>query len=321
MGVRQQVFAMVKGKVCRVCRAILTPTDEERSPGECPYCGAEQGAIVQPPNRPDAPHHADYDQFHSGPPTATSVIPPTFFGKIGFALKLYFSNLLLISALVLTVWIPGHLLLDLINDVQPAPPNNALQVAGLLTNLIELVFGTISAGGVMYVLANRMTAQPAGYFEAIQVGFHNWWRLFAARAVAGAIIAAGALAFVVPGIYFAIRYSLLDPVVVLEGAGVAESRRRSAALVRGKEIEIFNGGALYLLVFLGIGLELHAASALYPILDARWARLILSCLMNVLSAYISCFLFTYFWEAHVRDRGRPNSAPDHGEAAEHWEEG
>lgn len=284
--------------LCRTCRAMLTDADAARSPGVCPYCGAETGSAPESANPYAPPRFGPGEEV--APHEAIAGVPLTFPGKFALALRLFFGNIVLISALILTVWLPGNLLIGLVIGNDPDLDGNQPIRIAQLTNLIEAVFGPIYVGGILYVLANRMSGQSSSYVEAIRVGVHNWWRLFAARFIAGLFIIAGLIAFIVPGIILAIRYALLDPVVVLEGAGVSESRTRSTQLVRGKGIEIFVWGILYFCAVVTYSTLLTALLDFVPALNTIWFVAILRCTSNVLNTFTTVFIFTYFWEGHGR---------------------
>ncbi len=288
-------------RVCRVCRATLTSEDEARSPGSCPYC---RSSLDSDPDadqaNPYAPPQAELGGKRPDPHWyPASAIPATLGRKLIFSFKLFFGNFFLIAALVLTVWLPGNLASNLIIP-EPVPPPERVMNVLLLRFLIETALGPIYAGGILYVLANRMTGQPSGYLEALQVGFHNWWRLFAARCITGLIVFLGILAFIVPGIVFAIRYSLIDPVVVLEGAEIDESRARSTKLVRGKEVEILCGSFLLFVVLFAVATLLQAAAQLHPALENYWVGTAADCVNDLARVISTCFLFTYFWESHLQ---------------------
>jgi hypothetical protein len=255
------------------------------------------------PANPYAPPEAEL-----GEPVEAGSVPPSFLGKFAMALRLLTGDLPMLSALVLTVWLPGNLAVETIaaNHPQPDDPWAILR----LSNLIEAFFGPIYIGGALSVLANRMIGQKTTYLEAIRVGLHSWGRLFGARFVAGLFIILGLVAFIVPGIILAIRYCLIDPVVVLEGEGVSSSRQRSTELVRGKGLEIIMGVFLYLLIMVALSAVLEQI----PEFGEPWINfgvaVVRDCVSDVAALLMTCFLFLYFWEGHLKDRQRPEAGLD-----------
>src|SRR5208337_31078 len=101
------------------------------------------------------------------------------------------------AALVLTIWVPGHLLIDM---AVAGKPNQADSLTALqLGNLVEIVFGPIYSAGIITALAARMEGEKTSYVEAMRAGLHHWGRLFGARIVAGLLVGLGIVALIVPG--------------------------------------------------------------------------------------------------------------------------
>ena len=276
---------------CPSCRALLT-AEQRSAPGfACPYCGRPIDEILDHDN-PYAPPRSDGEDA-AGPVQ----VPRDFVGKLMMAAALFLGQLPLLAALVLTVWIPGNLIIELIDANNPNPnPQNAMAIFQL-RNLVEMVFGPIYAGGIITALAARMSGERLSFLEAIRAGLHHWGRLFLTRLVVGLVIGLGFLAFIIPGILFAIRYCLVDEVVVLEGEGVRVSRRRSTYLTRGRSLVIFLGGLLYLAAILTFSWLLNWALEFaspdgYPFLSAAGL-----CLIDVLTVFFTCFFFLIYWEA------------------------
>ena len=204
---------------CPSCRALLTSGQLSAGAGVCPYCGGKL------PFDSDAPYGSDteVDDFYAPPSSLPRhdlgrlSIPASFGGKMVMAFRLLFGQLPLFAALVLTIWLPGHLLIDMVLAANPnqADPLTAMQLAGL----VEAVFGPVYAAGIITALAARMSGEKISYLDAMRAGLHHWGRLFAARFVAGLFVMLGLFAFVIPGLVLAARYMLIDEVVVLEGAG------------------------------------------------------------------------------------------------------
>jgi hypothetical protein len=166
------------------------------------------------------------------------------------------------------------------------------------------VFGPIYAGGIITALLQRMSGSRITYAEAIRAGVHHWGRLFGARIVAGLIIGLGFLALIIPGVIFAIRYCLVDEVVVVEGRGAMISRLRSTYLTRGKGFQIFLAGTVSLAMMLTFSALIDRALEL----ASPWSNPLLSaaalCLIDVFSVFFTCLFFLYYWEARQDELAR-----------------
>ncbi len=281
---------------CRGCRAILAQEQLAQNRGSCPYCGLS----LMSASDLDAEFHDPY-----APPSAglgepsELIVPPGLGAKLLMALRLFFGQLPLFAAVVLTVWIPLNLLIEFAIAQNPNAMDPLIMMR--ISSLAEMVFGPICSGAIVTALANRMGGRSTGYAEAMRAGLHHWGRLLAARFVAGLIIGLGLLALIIPGLVLAVRFSLIDEVVVLEGQGSAGSRARSTQLTRGRRWSIFCGtvvafGLMMLTaVVVSIGLEFAELS------ESPWASAGYSSLIDVLSVIVTCLVFVFYWEARERE--------------------
>jgi hypothetical protein len=207
-------------------------------------------------------------------------------------------NLPLITALVATVWLPANFLVSevLSRSLDPDNPVTLMQ----LTGVVETFFGPIIAASVHWSLAERMEGRRPGYLGAMRAALHHWGRLFGARLVAQLIVLLGLLALIVPGLVLAVRFALIDPVVVLEGAGVTAARVRSEKLVRGQSWQVF------LALLLAQAVALVAAMLLSEVADviaptkALGGDLIVRTLLDVLATLPACVAFAVYWETRWR---------------------
>ena len=126
------------------------------------------------------------------------------FGKLSEAARLLAGNLPLIAAILLTVWLPGNLLLSYLAFFGPGPDSTVSVMRA--TMYIEGIFGPLYLGAMVYALWEIKQGRSVGYGEAIRVGIRNWGRLFAARFVASIQIMLGLIAFIIPGVVLAFTF-------------------------------------------------------------------------------------------------------------------
>src|SRR3954470_14505353 len=112
---------------CPSCRALLTPEQRSAAGRACPYCGRPTDDLLDDDD-PFAPTDAAVVEDAATPLDA----PPDFWGKLRMAARLFLGQLPLYAALVLTVWLPGNAIVELV-DVTNANPNpeNALAIVFL----------------------------------------------------------------------------------------------------------------------------------------------------------------------------------------------
>lgn len=286
---------------CPSCRALLTGGQLSAGSGVCPYCGGKLTLDR------DLPHGSDLDLENPYAPPRSSLddgrsrlpIPASFGGKMVMAFRLLFGQLPLFAALVLTIWVPGHLLIDM---AVAGNPNQADTLVVLqLGQLIELVFGPIYAAGIITALAARMSGEKTSYLEAMRAGLHHWGRLFGARLVAGLFVLLGLIALIIPGLILATRFMLIDEVVVLEGAGAWKSRQRSTQLTLGKALQIFRAWVVSIALMMTFSLSLAKLVDLAGLQNHSLVADACDCLSSVFAVFFNCLLFLYYWEARQQE--------------------
>lgn len=138
-------------------------------------------------------------------------------------------------SLILTIWLPARLLAVLaMYSSAPEPEYLSLQAEAL-----QKLFAPVYTGALLYSFALRRNGATPSYREALRFGFRIWPRLLVAQFVAGVIIALGTIALILPGVVLFVALSLVESVVVVEGAGVSASIRRSSFLTKGMRWRLF----------------------------------------------------------------------------------
>lgn len=250
------------------------------------------------------------------------------FGKLSEAVRLLAGNFLLIAAIVLTVWLPGNLLLGYIAFFAPGLDSARMVMRGAM--YIEGIFGPIYIGAMVYALWQIKQGQAVRYGEAIGVGVRNWGRLFGARLVAGLQIVIGMLLFVIPGVVLALRYALLDSVVIIEGTEMSNSRRRSTELTEGIKLQMLAMVVLFYLGFILVGIMIYFS--LYFVEEIAQLSLPLAfaletaadCALDLVYAVLQIAVFLYYWEKRQIELGADgleqatvDAAEDVAKAMEH----
>ena len=231
--------------------------------------------------------------------------------KFSEALRLLTHHLGLFTAIILTVWLPGNILLNYIAYHVEEPSNMSFMGIMKATMWIEAIFGPIYIGALVYALFQIKSGRPVTYQEAIGIGFKKWGSLFAARFVAGILMGLGFIALVIPGVILAVRYSLLDAAVILESKGTSEARARSIELTTGRRWQIFWAAVLFFVLFMILGFAVYLPLDLIESLNIMPVEVALDCLLDVAYAFIQIVIFLFYWEATQDQRlaeqgGAPN---------------
>ncbi len=216
------------------------------------------------------------------------------FSKFGEAIRLLLDNLGLFSAIVLTVWLPGNVLLNYLVFNVFSPDN--LFGPARISMWIEGIFGPVYVGALIHALAQLERGQRPEYWAAMKVGFGMWGRLFVARFVAGLIVLLGLVALIVPGIVLAVRYAFLDQAVVLDGATTEGARTRSTELTAGVRWQIFGAAVLFFALFFVAAALVYEIPLLIPQLDVMATYIVIDCMLDVGFLVLQIVIFLYYWQ-------------------------
>jgi hypothetical protein len=193
----------------------------------------------------------------------------TVFGVLAEAGRLYvrffWRSLLIAAAIFLVLPIPGAVL-----DVQHDTSSTIL-VASLFVTIFT-AYGDFLLEGAMAVdvrdreeAGRRPKLRTLARHTRPHVG-----TLLVATFIYSVCIGVGLVLLVVPGLFVLVRWSVIVPVIVLEGRGMRESFRRSSALVRGHGWRVL---WILLIIFLVSALlETGFDNLLYPLPEflASW---------------------------------------------------
>lgn len=217
------------------------------------------------------------------------------FAKFSEAGRLLCANLTLFSSIILTVWLPGNLLVNYL--LFNASSEEDIVGPMRTTMWIEGIFGPIYLGAMIHALSQIKQGQRPSYSEAMAVGFRNWGSLFAARLVAGLIIVLGFIALIIPGIILSVRYALLDSAAVLENASPSDARKRSTELTVGIRWQILGAGIVFFIAFMLISFLIYLPLGFLPRFDTIATNVALDCILDVIYAVIQIVMFLYYWQA------------------------
>ena len=218
----------------------------------------------------------------------------------------------LFAAIILTVWLPGNLLVNYVSHhVAGAGDIGFLK----LTMWIEGLFGPLYIGALVYSLFRIKSGHAVTYREAISVGLKNWGALVGARFVAGLLMGLGFMALVVPGVILAVRYSLLDAAVIVEGKGTSQSRARSTELSLGRRWQIFWSAILFFILFMIFSIVIYLPLGFVESLDVMPVEVILDCILDIAYAVIQIVIFLFYWEATQTHHDAEPAPPPYGSPA------
>ena len=223
-------------------------------------------------------------------------------------LRLFTAHLHLFTLIALTVWLPGHVVINYLDFFAGGPPGSAEAAArGIRVFLVvEAVFGPLVGAATLAALACIKRGEPATYGRALADGLAAWPRIFIARLVQGALVLVGLVALVVPGVILLVRVSFVDALVVLDGAPLGAAFRVSNALTVGRRAAIFwTGGAILVIVFSVATILSVLAGAVGHFV----AQVLADCAIAVTQTMFTIAVFLFYWEARRTVAPPPPPAP------------
>lgn len=127
-----------------------------------------------------------------------------------------------------------------------------------LYGIIALAFYPISVGGAVRMTSEEITTGKADFAASLRFVASRIVRLWMVGIVVGIIVGLGFAALFVPGIILGIMFSLVIPVVVIEGAGF-ESMGKSRKLVDQRWLKTLG---LLILVGIVVGIASNVLNAI-----------------------------------------------------------
>ena len=144
-------------------------------------------------------------------------------------------------------------------------------VIGILLGLITWIVGTITTGITVKNASDQIEKDTSDLGVSFNSAISKLPSLLPAQFMAGILIAIGMFFFIVPGIIFAIMFSLVIPIIIIEQRGVFESLGRSKKLVNKRWLNIFLLGLIIGIISIittGIAIVLNIPfSNIHPIVN------------------------------------------------------
>ena len=162
----------------------------------------------------------------------------TFGETLGQAFNLYVDNFVALFMISLVSSIPMIILTHkvILNNSGTAGLNRAL--TGLLLIVIYLVVNTLCTALTIELISKKYLKRHESIGQYISHVVPFIFPVIGLAILQAIIIGLGFLAFIIPGIYFALGLSVAGQVLIVERKPVMESIRRSFFLTVGKKLEI-----------------------------------------------------------------------------------
>jgi hypothetical protein len=187
------------------------------------------------------------------------------------------------------------------DEVAPAATGEAAlkQLTDMLSMLAPWLIGLtiLSLIGTLAIFHMILDADTPTVAEGLMRSSQSFFTVLLARLIAGLAIVIGLFLLIVPGIYFSIKFSQIEAVVVAEKIrNPLEALSRSWAVTKGNSIQIFGFllviGIVFILsyfvinVILGIGLTLALSVDM-----AQFVLMVISSTLQTLFSLLMVFVY------------------------------
>lgn len=183
----------------------------------------------------------------------TPSFEPMSFGMIlDRAIQLYLRNFGLLIGVTVVPQLAASLLSFAGGSVLSRSQSARAWLTFLLITLASTVLTSLSTGAVTVAVSGRYLGREVAIGSCYRAVVRKLARILGARLLAGLLVGVGLLLLVVPGIFWAVAFSLVVPVIMLEGRPEMRVLKRSRLLTKGFRWQILGLFVLYLLVVYGL---------------------------------------------------------------------
>lgn len=211
------------------------------------------------------------------------------------------TNLPLFSLIVLTVWLPGSILLVYLQLYVFPETTGGDELRIFAQELrvvsgIELAFGPLYVGAILHAASRLKQGLHTIYGQSMAHGARRSFKLLGTRITTGLIVLIWFIALVIPGIFLALRFALIDEVVVLEGVEGAKARNLSVKLTQGRRWNIL-GTIVFTVIVVSIAMLLVSFILSLVGQDENFViAVICECIGHILSILPIIVLFLFYWD-------------------------
>ena len=242
--------------------------------------------------------------------------------KLREAIALYTANFVLFSQIILTVWLPASVLVVYLRYFVLPELTGGDEIAMLIqeleiSNLIELIFGPIYAGALIYAFFRIKQGATVGYGVAMRHAAKRGLKLFATRFSTSLIIFLGLLALIIPGIILTLRYYFIDEIVVLENINSGNARKQSTRLTKGRRSQIFSViilgwlGTFIIATMLTLASEIPIELFNLDITANFVTDVIIQSVNSILFGLLYAISFIFYWDSKQIDYYSQSSEADY----------
>ena len=169
------------------------------------------------------------------------------------AFRLYTGNFALMLGIAAAAYVPFYLIMLAIqSSFGSGFPSRDGSIATLLFQLVFMILWAsiafpIASGATTFAISERYLGNDVTIGDALRRGLSHFFPLSIAQITATIRVVFGFFLLVIPGILWMLSYSLIVPVILVEGQKAIPSLRRSRDLIKG-----FRGKAFCILLVVNL---------------------------------------------------------------------
>jgi hypothetical protein len=209
--------------------------------------------------------------------------------------SLYFSNFAKIALILVCVYIPVNILLEVIpldGLVASVGVSYASQVYQMIQRLLEFLIGNIATLALACLVERARHGETLSVGEALRHGLARWTSMVGTGVLSGLILLGLSLLLIVPGIIWGMYYTFWIYVVALRGLGGKAALDYSKSLVQGQWWSIF--GTALVLGILAFVISLIFGLVLYQLPADPIVNILSSLVVDVISGLFIVMFIVWF---------------------------
>lgn len=159
------------------------------------------------------------------------------------SINIFAQNIADFSLIILFTWVPANIIINLFQYYNP----DNLEVIKFINNISQFLYPLV-VGATTFLTHKIKTEEECSAINALKAGGKHYWKILKANIIAGLKIFLGFLALIIPGLYFATKYALINPIVICEEEKSILPRNQSQAMTSGIKWPIFWCGFIFFMI-------------------------------------------------------------------------
>ncbi len=208
------------------------------------------------------------------------------------AFRMYGGNFALMLGIVAVSYVPIYAVSLALNAwAMTVGGENAIYIKAGAQLVILLLGGLIayplSEGAAIVAVSERYLGRPASIGQAYRQALRRWGTILNAQISVGLRVLLGLILLIVPGVIWALNYSVTVPAVMLEGLKATDAMRRSKELTLGERSKVLSIMFVIGALFFVVGIAMAVAVSMVIALDTPGGELVLEVTSDLAQLFTS----------------------------------